>query len=123
MEIDEAARVFTDPKAYADERRFHAACARLRRLSPVTRVEVEGFDPFWAVTRHADVMEIARQPDRWINGLRPALGPKPRDPNPALNTPVRALVQMDPPDHLVYRRVSSDWFKPRSIARLNQRAA
>ena len=28
MEIDEAARVFTDPKAYADEQRFHAACAR-----------------------------------------------------------------------------------------------
>ena len=46
MEIDEAARVFTDPKAYADEKRFHAACARLRRESPVTRVEAEGFEPF-----------------------------------------------------------------------------
>ena len=79
MDIDEAARVFTDPKAYADEKRFHAACARLRRESPVTRVDVEGFDPFWAVTKHADVMEIARQPDRWINAPRPALGPKPRD--------------------------------------------
>ena len=79
MNIDEAARVFTDPKAYADEKRFHAACARLRRESPVTRVEVEGFDPFWAVTKHDDVMEIARQPDRWLNAPRPALGPKPRD--------------------------------------------
>jgi hypothetical protein len=35
MEIDEAARVFTDPKAYADEKRFHVACGRLRRQSPV----------------------------------------------------------------------------------------
>ncbi len=77
-DIDEAARVFTDPKAYADEKRFHAACALLRRESPVTRVEVEGFDPFWAVTKHDDVMEIARQPDRWINAPRPALGPRPR---------------------------------------------
>ena len=122
MAIDEAGRVFTDPKAYADEKRFHAACALLRRESPVTRVEVEGFDPFWAVTRHADVMEIARQPDRWINAPRTALGPKPRDATGAMDVPVRALVQMDPPDHLVYRKISSDWFKPKSIARLNQRA-
>jgi len=50
MDIDVAARVFTDPKAYADEKRFHAACAQLRRESPVTRVDVEGFDSFWAVT-------------------------------------------------------------------------
>ena len=42
MDIDEAARVFTEPAAYADEKRFHAACALLRRESPVTRVEVEG---------------------------------------------------------------------------------
>jgi len=77
MDINEAARVFTDPKAYADEKRFHAACAQLRRESPVTRIEVEGFEPFWAVTKHRDVMEIARQPDRWLNAPRPALAPKP----------------------------------------------
>ena len=27
MTIEEAGRVFTDPTAYADEPRFHAACA------------------------------------------------------------------------------------------------
>lgn len=121
LTIDEAARVFTDPKAYADERRFHAACAHLRRESPVTRVEVDGFDPFWAVTKHADVLSISRQPDRWLNGPRPALGPKPRDATGPADVPVRALVQMDPPDHPVYRRISSDWFKPRSVARLHDR--
>lgn len=26
MDADEAGRVFTDPSAYADDRRFHAAC-------------------------------------------------------------------------------------------------
>jgi cytochrome P450 len=120
MELEEPGRVFTDPKAYADEKRFHAACAQLRRESPVTRVEVNGFDPFWAVTKHADVMEIARQPDRWINAPRPALGPKPL--NGTGDVPVRTLIQMDPPDHAVYRRISSDWFKPKGIARLNDRA-
>lgn len=121
MHIDEAARVFTDPKAYADEKRFHAACARLRRESPVTRIETEGFFPFWAVTKHADVIEIARQPERWLNAPRPALAPKPRDGSTG-EVPVRTLVQMDPPDHAVYRRISSDWFKPKGIARLSARA-
>ena len=121
MDIDEAARVFTDHKSYANEKRFHAPCEWLRRESPVSRIELYCYDPFWAVTKHADVMEIARQPDRWINAPRPALGPKP--PESAGDVPVRALVQMDPPDHPVYRRISSDWFKPRSIARLGDRAA
>jgi len=123
MDIGEAARIFTDPKAYADEERFHAACRQLRRQSPVPWIEAEGFDPFWAVTKHADIMEIARRPDRWINAARPALAPKPRDATGAGDVPVRTLVQMDPPDHVVYRRISSDWFKPRSVARLNERAA
>ena len=76
LTIDEAGRVFTDPTAYADEPRFHAACALLRREAPVHRVEVEGFDPFWAVTKHADVMEIERQHDRWLNAPRPAPRPE-----------------------------------------------
>ena len=37
--------------------------------------------------------------------------------------PIRTLVQMDAPDHPVYRRISSDWFKPKSIGRLGDRIA
>jgi cytochrome P450 len=123
MNIDQAAQVFTDPKAYADEPRFHAACALLRRESPLTRVEVEGFNPFWAVTKYDDVMEISRQSDRWLNAPRPALGPRTRDDSRATDMPIRSLVQMDAPDHPVYRHISSDWFKPKSIARLSERTA
>jgi cytochrome P450 len=123
VNIDDAAVVFTDPGAYADEKRFYAACALLRRESPVHRVEVEGFNPFWAVTKHDDVMEIERQPERWLNGPRPALGPKSSDASRvAGEMPIRSLVQMDAPDHPVFRHISSDWFKPRSIARLSERS-
>ena len=123
MNLDEAARVFTQPAAYADEARFHAACAQLRREAPVVRVEAPGFNPFWAVTKHEDVMEISRQPDRWLNAPRPALGPELRDEKRGTDMPIRTLVQMDPPDHLQYRHVSAAWFKPRSIARLEDRAS
>jgi cytochrome P450 len=121
MDLHEAALVFTQPATYADEARFHAACAQLRREAPVVRVDAEGFTPFWAVTKHEDVMEISRQPERWLNAPRPALGPELRDEKRG-DMPIRTLVQMDPPDHLQYRHVSAAWFKPRSIARLEDRA-
>ncbi|HXY92387.1 MAG TPA: cytochrome P450 [Acidimicrobiia bacterium] len=116
-----AARVFTDPSAYADEARFHAACARLRRDDPVPYVDVDGYEPFWAVTRHGDLMDVERDLRGWLAGPRPVLGPKGYG-DPA-EVPVRTLVQMDPPDHTKYRRISADWFKPSNIARLGDRAA
>ena len=72
LTVEHAGRVFVDPAAYADEPRFHAACAVLRRDDPVHRVEVEGFNPFYAITKHADVMEIERQQDKWLNA--PSIG-------------------------------------------------
>jgi cytochrome P450 len=124
MDLDEAGLVFTDPSAYADDRRFHAACALLRRDDPVHRVEADGFNPFWAVTKHEDVMEIARQSDRWLNGPRPVLGPTEADARMAGDdVPVRTLIQMDAPDHPVYRRMTAEWFKPKSISRLDGRLA
>jgi cytochrome P450 len=122
MTLDDAGRVFTDPKAYADEPRFYAACAELRRESPVHRVDIDGYTPFWAVTKYDDVMEISRRPDGWLNAPRPALGPKTQDEKRATDMPIRSLVQMDPPDHTVYRRMTADWFKPGNISRLSDRA-
>jgi cytochrome P450 len=121
MTLDEDGLVFADPTAYADEPRFHAACARLRQHSPVHRVDVPGFNPFWAITRHDDVMEISRHPDRWINAPRTALVRKTQDDKRS-DLPIRSLVQMDAPDHTVYRRMTADWFKPGVIARLSDRA-
>jgi cytochrome P450 len=118
MDLDEAAGVFTDPKAYAHERRFHSACAVLRAQSPVHRVDVAGFNPFFAVTKHADVMEISRQPERWLNAPRPALGPASADESRG-NIPIRSLVQMDAPDHPKYRHITLDWFKPKNVERLD----
>jgi cytochrome P450 len=120
--IEEAARVFADPSAYADEPRFYQACALLRREAPVPYVEVDGYLPFWALTRYDDVLRVEREPQLWINAPRPALGPA-KEGSKIEDSPVRTLVQMDAPEHTAYRRVSADWFKRTSIARLADRAA
>ena len=121
--ISEVAKVFTDPSAYADERRFYAACARLRRECPVAYVDVKGQHPFWALTRHDDIMAVERAAAAWINAPRPALGGPSSSTEEPVDMPVRTLVQMDAPDHTTYRKISVDWFKQANIARLADRAA
>ena len=58
--IDEAANAFATPKAYTDEPKLHAALTHLRANAPVSWVEVPTYEPFWAITRHADIMDIDR---------------------------------------------------------------
>jgi cytochrome P450 len=124
LTVEDAGHVFVDAAAYADERRFHAACALLRRDDPVHHVEAEGFNPFFAITKHADVMEIERQHDKWLNAPRPLLAPKQADAQRAvMGDLLRTLIHMDAPDHPAYRHLASDWFRPKSLSRLDARLA
>ena len=123
LSIDEAAGIFADAAAYADEPRFYAACAQLRRDCPVAYVDVGGHDPFWALTRYDDIMAVERAPAAWVNAPRPALGSPSRSTEKPVDMPVRTLVQMDAPDHTAYRKISVDWFKQANVARLSDRAA
>jgi cytochrome P450 len=120
----EAASVFVDPSAYADDARFHAACAVLRRESPIHRVEHPDFVPFWVVTRHADVMEVETHPDQFHNAPRPVLLNLEVDRlQEAQGAIIRTLIHMDEPDHRLHRAVTADWFLPRSLGRYESRLA
>ena len=71
--MDEAAKVFADPKAYTDETKLHAALAHLRVNAPVSWVDVPSYRPFWAISKHADIMAIERANDVFTNSPRPVL--------------------------------------------------
>ena len=43
--IDEAAKVFADPKSYTDEAKLHAALSHLRANAPVSWVDVPNYRP------------------------------------------------------------------------------
>ena len=73
LTVEEAGRVFADYDAYTDEGYFHRACALLRREAPIPLVEADGFPPFYALTRHADVMEAERNPEVFRNTSQPVL--------------------------------------------------
>lgn len=126
MTLDEAHKVFIDPSAYADEERFHAACALLRRDDPFPRVSdpTGEYNPFWVATRHADVLEIELHNDIFLNEPRPVLGNAASDRRTAENGHMlRTLIHVDDPEHRELRQVTSEWFLPKNLARLETRLA
>jgi len=56
--MDDAAKVLADPTAYADDARLHAALTHLRAHNPVAWVDNPPYRPFWAITKHADILAI-----------------------------------------------------------------
>src|ERR1041385_3153821 len=66
---DEIAWSLVDPTAYADSR-IHETYKWLRANNPLGRAELEPYDPFWVVTKHADILEIGRNNALFHNGDR-----------------------------------------------------
>jgi cytochrome P450 len=114
------------PKAYAKPKSLHAGFRWMRGHLPLAEVNAEGFDPFWAVTKHAHILEVLRQQDLFHNGDRPhTLVPQASDEMAHSLTgsshPIRTLVHMDAPDHLKYRRIAQSWFTPQKAKSLEDR--
>jgi len=123
--IDEAAKVFADPTSYADEPRLHAALTHLRALAPVSLVDCPPYRPFWAITKHADIMEIERANDLFINEPRPLLATAQADDMAReqleAGMGLRTLIHMDDPQHRVVRAIGADWFRPKAMRALQVR--
>ena len=111
------------PAAYADGR-IHQTYRWLRANEPLGIADIEGVDPFWVVTRHADILEISRQNELFHNGDRsPTMISQAADKqvremmggSPHL---LRTLIHMDAPDHPKYRALTQGWFMPQNLRRL-----
>jgi cytochrome P450 len=134
------------PEVYGRTSHPHQAFAWLRANDPLRYVSAEGFRPFWAVTKHADIIEVERQPELFLSEPRPIVVPEAINPevraeliaqiferlkdSPKLlqvlatagqGGLIRSLVQMDAPDHPKYRALVQPWFKPANLKRLEDR--
>ncbi len=119
--MDDAAKVLADPKAYADEAGLHAALTHLRAHAPVSWVEVPDYAPFWAITKHADIMEIERADDVFTNSPRPVLVTREGDEQQAA-VGIKTLIHMDDPQHRDFRAIGANWFRPKAMRALKERA-
>jgi cytochrome P450 len=121
------AREIVDPKAYASWDRIDAAFKSIRQSTPLAVAEIEGFTPFWAVTKHADILQVERQNDLFHNGDEAAtLTTIDADQKVKAMTGgsphlIKSLVQMDGKEHINYRRLTQPYFLPQNIRGLETR--
>lgn len=121
-----------NPAVFGDEAEIHRLLSDLRKSDPVHWTEPDGFRPFWAVTKHADILEIERLNDQFHNEPRSVLmsmeaeknlaamwgGP---DPKTGRVSPLRTLIDMDGSDHRAYRGLTQAWFMPPNLKKLEAR--
>lgn len=100
-----------DPVRYARRGYPHELWTRLRAEAPVARIEAPGYRPFWAITRHADVVDVSRQPRRFSSAQGITLT---RADAPEVQMP-EMVVMLDPPRHVPMRRVISARFTPNAV--------
>lgn len=118
------AETLVEPSAYASNKIFESY-AWLRANNPLGVAQIEGFDPFWVVTKHADILEVSRNNALYPSGVRATTITNQSADQRAraiTGTPhlVRSLVQMDEPDHMKYRLLTQAWFMPQSIKKREQ---
>jgi cytochrome P450 len=114
------ANTIVDPRAYADGEAIHEAFRTVRKTAPLAQAQPDGFDPFWVVSRHADVMTIERQNDIFHNGDRSTfLSPKEGETmvrnlvgEPNL---IRSLVSVDGQEHRDLRGIVFPHVTPKAI--------
>lgn len=94
----------------------HAAARWLRENDPIRWYESELVDPFWLVTRHADVVEVSRNSQLWSSTERIMIEARRSEP-----LPFRTMLHMDPPEHTKHRKIYKDWLTPRSVRRMEDR--
>src|SRR5262245_28212386 len=99
-----------DPARHARDGYPHALWTRLRAEAPVAYFAPPGFVPFWAITKHADIVAISRKPLRFSS----AQGIQLRRENERV-FPSEMVVMLDPPRHGPMRRVANVRFTPPSV--------
>ena len=101
------------PATFADDAYFHELASHMRHNNPVAWVDADTHRPFWVASKHADIIEIAKQNESFLNAPRPILQKREIDEQrETAGAPIRSLIDMDEPDHKMFRGLTRDWFMP-----------
>lgn len=92
--------------------------ALMRREAPITRhrgIEQGYPEWFWAITRHADIVEVSRRFQTYSSQAKGSLMTQDR---PDLDDGSRMLIDLDPPQHTRLRMLVSRGFTPKAMKKL-----
>ena len=89
----------------------HATFTRLRKEDPVAWCDEKDGSGFWAITRHADIVELNRNFKTYTSSL----GIRLEEMTPDETAARRTLMELDPPEHSRLRRLAGDGFTRRLV--------
>lgn len=116
-----------NPDLFQNEDEIHALFTKLRKEDPLRLMQPNGFRPFWSVTKHADILEIEKRSDIFVNALRTYLSPIEGEEWVKSVTGdthlFRTLVDLDDPMHMKLRTLTQAWFMPPNLKKLEGRIA
>jgi len=101
--------------------------AKLRAKDAPQLMRPRGYRPFYAIVKHADILEIEKRNDVFINSLRTYLSPISGEEwtkSVAGDTHLfRTLVDIDDPVHMKLRMLTQAFFMPPNLKKLDARIA
>jgi cytochrome P450 len=120
------ANAVVDPNQFVESSRIDETLAWVRQNAPLEVAEPDGFDPFWLVSRHADILEIERNNKLFLNTGRVARAMSKSTLEQlqkamAGGAPPSVLLGMDDPEHMKYRRVIQNHVMPAELRKLEDR--
>jgi cytochrome P450 len=125
---DEVARAVVLPASYADlDGVVFPACKWLRENAPVARVEVDGYDPIWLISKHATIREVLRDAELFHSAdanimLQPKAGDEYlRNLLDGTTHVLSNLSYFEPPKHGIYRNATAFAFLPAQVRKFEPR--
>lgn len=121
------ASAIVNPVAYGEWSGIHDKFRWARDNMPVGLVQAEGYMPFWAITRHEDILTVSKDNARFLNAPKSVvLGPVAVQMLTHMITGgsphlVRSLVTMDAPEHMDYRKLTQSWFMPKNLGSIEEK--
>jgi cytochrome P450 len=123
MQFDFSPDDLITPKNYGAQGQPHDAWTQLRKHAPVWRCESSDHPPFWAITRHSDIVKISSKPGIFSNSRGPMLISHATAARRVAETTsfanMKTIIEIDPPEHRDFRKVASPFFTPKNVRRLD----
>jgi cytochrome P450 len=122
MDSRELGAKLVDTALYQSENAYHALLTRLRSEGPIFLVEPDGYNPFWILTRHADIREMELQADRFLSAGRSFILTAEEDERlrAAGNPFGRSVGALDGDEHRKMRGVTQTWFTAGNLKKLTE---
>ena len=122
MDATTVGNAIADARNYANPQLYHDLFRTIRRDAPVQWASPEGCRPFWAISKHSDILAVEKDAALFASAPRTLLRTIAQEEQVIRVTgslqAARTLVHMDEPDHRLYRQLTQAWFMPKRLREL-----